>query len=314
MKHDTVHVIETKGQPVHAKARRLRPEVYEQTKKEFEYMMEQGICRPSKSSWSSPLHVVNKKPNGIRPVGDYRALNAATIIHAYPIPHTQDFGQLLFNKTFFSKLDIARVYHHIPIHEDDIPKTAINTPFGLFEFPYFHFGLKNAAQTFQRFMHEILRGFDFCYTYLDDILIVSENESSHKQHVTKVLQKLNSYGLKLTASKCVFGVPEIEFLGHLITQNGTKPLPNKLQTIAAFKKSKQELANAAMLTQPKPNSSLILQVDASDYTIGGALNQNTAAGLEPLAFYSRKLNAAETKYTAYHRELLQHLLDTRPGH
>ncbi|GFU82474.1 retrovirus-related Pol polyprotein from transposon opus [Trichonephila clavipes] len=136
MKHDTVHVIETKGQPVHAKARRLRLEVYEQTKKEFEYIMEQGICRPSKSNWSSPLHVVNKKPNGIRPVGDYRALNAATIIDAYPIPHIQDFGQLLFSKTIFSKLDIARAYHHIPIHEDDIPKTAIITLFGLFEFPY----------------------------------------------------------------------------------------------------------------------------------------------------------------------------------
>ncbi|GFW50902.1 transposon Ty3-I Gag-Pol polyprotein [Trichonephila clavipes] len=76
------------------------------------------------------------------------------------------------------------------------------------------------------------------------------------------------------------------------------------QTIAAFKKSKQELANAAMLTHPKSNASLILQVDASDYAIGGALNQNTAAGLEPLAFYSWKLNAAETKYSAYDRELL----------
>ncbi|GFX12740.1 pro-Pol polyprotein [Trichonephila clavipes] len=59
-----------------------------------------------------------------------------------------------------------------------------------------------------------------------------------------------------------------------------------------------------MLTHPKSNASLILQVDASDYAIGGSLNQNTAAGLEPLAFYSRKLHAAETKYSAYDRELL----------
>ncbi|GFX47146.1 transposon Ty3-I Gag-Pol polyprotein [Trichonephila clavipes] len=76
------------------------------------------------------------------------------------------------------------------------------------------------------------------------------------------------------------------------------------QTIAAFKKSKQELANVAMLTHLKPNASLILQVGASDYAIGGALNLNTATGLEPLAFYSRKLNAAETKYSAYDRERL----------
>ncbi|GFT66699.1 gag-pol polyprotein [Trichonephila clavipes] len=132
MKHDTVHVFETEGQPVHAKARRLRSEVYEQTKEEFEYIMEQGICRPSKSNWSFPLHVLNKKPNGILPVGEYRAYNAATIIDAYLIPHIQEFGQLLFNKTIFSQLDIAWAYHHIPIHEEYIPKTAIITLFGLF--------------------------------------------------------------------------------------------------------------------------------------------------------------------------------------
>ncbi|GFX12739.1 transposable element Tcb1 transposase [Trichonephila clavipes] len=114
VKHDAVHLIETKGQLVHAKSSRLRPEDYELTKKEFEYMMEQGICRPSKSNLSSPLHVVNKQSNGIRPMSNYKVFNAATIVDAYSMPHIHDFGQLLFHKTIFSKLDIARAYHHIP--------------------------------------------------------------------------------------------------------------------------------------------------------------------------------------------------------
>ncbi|KAG8190998.1 hypothetical protein JTE90_010856 [Oedothorax gibbosus] len=126
--HDTVHHIITKGPPVTARPRRLHPKSHDAVKAEFEFLLSQGIIRPSKSPWSSPLHVVPKQDSTVRPVGDYRRLNSVTEFDSYPIPHLHDFAHALHGKTIFSKLDIFKAFHQIPIAEQDIPKTAVTTP------------------------------------------------------------------------------------------------------------------------------------------------------------------------------------------
>ena len=145
-----MHHIETSGRPTHAKARRLAPECYKLAKAEFESLMRAGVLRPSSSNWSSALHIVDKKNGEIRPCGDYRALNALTKLDRYPVPNIQEFTSQLAGSTIFSRIDLVKAFHQIPVHPDDIPKTAIITPFGLFEYTRMPFGLKNAAQTFQR--------------------------------------------------------------------------------------------------------------------------------------------------------------------
>jgi Reverse transcriptase (RNA-dependent DNA polymerase) len=156
------HSIKTVGCPVTAKFCRLDPERLAAAKAEFNSMLKAGIIRRSSSQWASPLHLVRKKDGSWRPCGDFRRLNLITTTDKYPLPNMADFAARLDGCRVFSKLDLNKGYLQVPVAAADIPKTALITPFGLFEFVRMPFGLKNAGMTFQLMMDAIFADLPSC--------------------------------------------------------------------------------------------------------------------------------------------------------
>jgi hypothetical protein len=172
-----------------------------------------------------------QKPDGSwRPCGDYLHLNLVMVPDSYPLPNMLDFTEKLAGCMIFNKVDLRKGYHQIPMNEDDIQKTAITTPFGLFEFLRMTFGLRNAGNTFQRRMDRILGGLDFVFVYLDDVIVASRSDTEHLHHLHLLFQRLQAAGLVINREKCVFGVAAVEFLGHHVSAAGTTPITSNVAT------------------------------------------------------------------------------------
>jgi hypothetical protein len=207
-------------------------------KQEFQKMLDAEVVHRSSSCWSSPLHMVKKKCGGWRPCGDFRRLNAATAEDKYPLPNMGDLSACLDECIIFSKLDLQKGYYQVPVGAADIHKTAVIMPFGLFEFIRMSFGLKNPGITFQRLMDHFFFDLPFCFMYLDDLLVASRSANEHHSHLRQALRRLQENGLVINCEKCVFGRPEVEFLGHKVTAGSVSPLPERVAAIRQFPRPK----------------------------------------------------------------------------
>lgn len=175
-----------------------------------------------------------------RLVIDYRKLNDVTIGDVYPLPNINDILDQLGHSRYFSKLDLFAGYHQIAMNENDQAKTAFSAPYGHFEYTRMPFGLKTAPATFQRMMNVILTGIQGikCFVYQDDIIIYGKSIQDHNLKLTSVLEIIRKANLKLQPAKCEFLRREINYLGHVITENGIKPDPQKVQCVVNYPTAK----------------------------------------------------------------------------
>jgi hypothetical protein len=175
-----------------------------------------------------------KEDGGWRPCGDFRRLNLVTTPDSYPLPNIMDFAVKMAGCSVFSKIDLRKGYHQIPVHPSDVPKTAITTPFGLFEYLRMPFSLRNAGNTFQRMMDRILAGLDFCFWYLDDVIVASPSHQQHLLHLEQLFTHLQAHGLVINLEKFSFAASNVTFLGHEVSAAGAKPLQSHVEAIDSF--------------------------------------------------------------------------------
>ena len=225
-----------KKQPLRRKPFAARSEIARQLKQ----MQSNGVIQPSKSPWSSPVVLVQKKDGTLRFCVDYHGLNAVTKADTFPLPRIDDLLDQLGKSRYFSTLDLSSGFWQIKIHPDSMEKTAFLTPQGLYEFRVMLFGLTNAPSVFQRLMQQVLMGLNpdsgpsFVSAYIDDILIFSTTLEVHLEHLRLVLQRLCEVGLKLKPSKCRFVRKEVEYLGHILSPDGLKPNPTLVRAVREF--------------------------------------------------------------------------------
>lgn len=241
-KTEPLSIPTTSNNPVTSKMYRY-PKIHEaEVKNQVNELLDQGIIQPSTSPWNSPVWVVPKKADASglkkwRMVIDYRGLNDLIVTDKYPLPSIEHILDQLGEAKYFTTLDLASGFHQIEINPDDRAKTAFSIPGGHFEFNRLGFGIKNGPPAFQRRMDNTLRGLP-AWVFLDDIIIPGKSLEDHNKNLTDVFSRLRSFNFKLQPDKCEFLGTETNYLGHIITDKGIMPNPNKIKAISEIKRPK----------------------------------------------------------------------------
>ena len=224
------------SEPFRSTPYRMSPDNKKEVAKQLKEMLDQGICRESNSPYSSPVLLVNKADGTKRFCVDMRRLNDMTIKDSFPLIRIDDALDTLGGSKYFATLDLQSGFWQIMLEEDSKPYTAFITYDNLYEFERMPFGLCNSPATFARLMMRILRDLVWkkCLIYLDDIVIFAPSFDSYLERISLDLDRLRKANLKVKPKKCVFGMPKINFLGHIVSEEGLSTDPAKCLAVKNF--------------------------------------------------------------------------------
>lgn len=222
------------AKPIKQHPYRVNPLKLEVMRKEIKCMLNNDIIEPSTSEWSSPCLLVPKPDKSFRFVTDFRKVNNVTKSDSYPIPRIDDCIDRIGNAKYVSKFDLLKGYWQVPLTQRAREVSAFATPDGLYQYKVMPFGMKNAPATFQRMINTIIRDLDYCYGYIDDLIVCSDSWSDHVRHLEGTFEKLSAANLTINLLKSKFCKATVDYLGHTVGQGQVRPLSAKVDAIAKF--------------------------------------------------------------------------------
>ena len=216
---------------------RMAPLELKDLKLQLQELLEKGFIRPSVSPWGAPVLFVKKKDGTLRLCIDYRQLNKLTIKNKYPLPRIDDLFDQLKGASIFSRVDLRSGYHQLKIKDADVHKTTFRTRYGHYEFLVMPFGLTNAPAAFMDLMNRVFRPYvdQFVVVFIDDILVYPKDQESHDARLRVVLETLRKEQLYAKLSKCEFWKNEVSFLGHIVSKEGIRVDPKKIEGVVEWK-------------------------------------------------------------------------------
>ncbi|MBW0566446.1 hypothetical protein O181_106161 [Austropuccinia psidii MF-1] len=294
--------------------------------------VEKGFIRASSSSTGAPVVFVKKEDSGLHLCVDYHKLNPVTRKNKYPVPPMNQLLNVLNGSSIFSKIDLRGAYNLLRVKEGDEHLKCFRTKYGSFEYLVMPFELTNAPASFQNLVNDIFQDLLDVYVvvYLDDIMVFSKYEEEHVTHVSTVISRLRANNIFAKASKCLFHISSVEYLGYFVSSESLKMDQAKVQKILNWLpprnlKALQSFLGFASLYRrfiknySKKISSLTsflkkdccfplneeaLKTNASNYALGAVLSQVSDSGKHPIAFDSCKHIPEELNYEIHDKELL----------
>ena len=356
LKIKPIHLEVKEGsKPFHSHAYPVPVAYRDTTKKEVDRLTRIGVLeRNSDSPWAAATFIQPKKTGDVRVLTDFRKINEVLTRRPYPLPKIADILYKMQGFSYATAIDLSMGYYHIPLDEASQQLCTTILPWGKYRYRKLPMGISSAPDIFQRIMDDLLGDLEFARTYIDDILITSDGSfEDHMNKLDQVLTRLEQAGFRANVKKCFFAEDELEYLGYLLTKEGVKPQPKKVEAILrlqspknvkqlrhflgmvnyyrdmwrrrshllaplsallskkrefkwtpecenAFQEMKRVMSEEAILAFPDFNKTFHVYTDASDYQLGGVIMQEG----KPLAFYTRKLNDAQTRYSTGEQELL----------
>ncbi|MBW0503084.1 hypothetical protein O181_042799 [Austropuccinia psidii MF-1] len=301
--------------------------------------VEKDFIQPSSSSTGAPVLFVKKKDGGLHLSVNYHKLNAVTREKKCSVPLINQLLNVFNGSSIFSKIFLRGAYNLLRIKEGDEHLRAFRTKYGSFEYLVMHFGLTNAPASFQNLVNDIFQDHLDVYVVvcLDDIMVFSKYEEEHVAHVSTVPSRLRANNLFAKASKCLFHVSSVEYIGYGVSSEGLKMAQGKVQQIfnwpptrslkalqsflgfanfyhhfiKNFSKKISSLTRFLKKDSCFPLNEEALKADASDYALGAVLSQVSDSGKHFIAFGSCKFIPAELTYEIHEKELLGIVCDLK---